>query len=118
MFFHDFRNQSKEKKRSDDDGDNKHEGQHVAFQRASTFSHEYAHLESTFSVKPGGTVSPLRLAASTLYIKGMKKSVEKVATDNPPITALPIAEFCPVPSDIGIMPRTMAVAVIQTGLKR
>src|SRR5271170_5463508 len=60
----------------------------------------------------------LRFAARTLYINGTKNNVEKVATDNPPITARPIAAFCPVPSDIGIMPRIIAMAVIHTGLKR
>ena len=54
----------------------------------------------------------------TAYIRGTKMRVEKVATDKPPMTALPMGAFCPVEVAMGIMPIIIAQAVIITGLKR
>src|SRR5215813_1241043 len=53
---------------------------------------------------------------------GTKKSVQKVATSRPPMTALPSGAFCsppsPKPRDNGSMPMIIAVAVIITGRSR
>src|SRR2546426_12745537 len=53
---------------------------------------------------------------------GTMKSVAKVATSKPPITALPNGAFCsppsPKPSAMGNMPMIIASAVIITGRMR
>src|SRR6266702_1437366 len=55
-------------------------------------------------------------------IKGTKKSVAKVATLRPPITARASGAFCsppsPIPNAIGIMPMIMAKAVMMMGRRR
>src|SRR6185437_2561590 len=56
------------------------------------------------------------------YIAGTKISVANVAKTSPPMTARPSGAFCsppsPIPRAMGIMPRTMAPAVISTGRRR
>src|SRR5580658_3367913 len=59
---------------------------------------------------------------SRRYMAGTKTSVAKVAKSRPPMTARAKGAFCsppsPTPRAIGIMPSTMAPAVISTGLSR
>ncbi len=49
---------------------------------------------------------------------GTKTRVVTVATISPPITARPSGALVVLDSDIGIMPTTIAMAVISTGLMR